>query len=246
MAVTRILLLNTSRPAALHGRTTPKTLRPFLPPDTEVKISWPPRWKHAIVDEPSFALAVPHIMAQVERYRGNYNAVVVNHHSDGGIEAVRAMVEVPVVGIGEAQAWTAGYLVNRFSIVTFGDGHRRLDWKIVRNMGLLDRLASIRVPHEELAQFKSDGFMGGVFDDENLPKTQEIIIGQCIKAVEEDGAQAVLLGGSPVGYLMPELASEAKRRLAERGHGEVPIIEPMSTAFHLAKMMVDLGLRKLA
>ena len=245
MASTRILLLNTSRPPALHGRTSAKTLRPFLPADTDVRISWPPRWQNPIVDEASFARGVPHIMGQVERYRGNYDAIVVNHHSDGGIEAVRVMVDVPVVGIGEAQAWIAGYLVDRFSIVTFGDGHRRLDRKIVRNVGLLDRLASIRVPNEELAQFTGGGFLGGVFDDENLPRTQEIIIGQCVKAVEEDGAQAVLLGGSPVGYLMPKLASEAKKRLADRGHGEIPIIEPMSAAFHLAKMMVGLGLRKL-
>ena len=245
MASTTILLLATAKPPSLANRTSPKTLKPLLPADTNVKIVWPTSWENPVVDEASFARSAPHVMAQVERYKGDYDAIVVNHHSDGGIEAVRVMVDVPVVGIGEAQAWIAGYLVDRFSIVTFGDGHRRLDRKIVRNVGLLDRLASIRVPTEELAQFTSAGFLGGVFDKENLPKTQEIIIGQCVKAVEEDGAQAVLLGGSPVGYLMPNLVAETKKRLADRGHGEIPIIEPMSTAFHLAKMMVGLGLRKL-
>ena len=243
MSMTRILLLNTSRGPTLLGRTTAKTLRPLLPPNTQVKVSWPRRWYESIHDETSHGRAVTHIIAQVDRHRKDYDAVVVNHHSDGGIEAVRGMVEVPVVGIGESTVWLARYLVDRFSMITFATDMRKMDKRIVQKMGLLSGLVSIRVPVAELSQL--GGVMGGAFQEENLPTTREVIIQQCIKAVAEDGAEAVILGGSPVGYLMPGIEREAQRRLADEGYPNIPVIEPLSTAFHMAKMLVDLGLRRL-
>ena len=81
-------------------------------------------------------------MEQVDRHKKDYDAIVVNHHSDGGIEALRVMVDVPVVGMGEAIVWMAAYLVERFSMVTMYEGNRRLDRKVFHKMGLSSRLAS--------------------------------------------------------------------------------------------------------
>ena len=236
----RILLLNTSINPEIVQWTTPERLRPLLPPDTKLEISWPRRWYQRIQNNRSFGEAVPHIMAQVTRHRKGYDAIVVNHHSDGGVEAVRDMVGVPVVGMGEAIVWLASYLVDNFSMVTFGEGMRRLDRNIVQRMGLLDRLVSIRVPLRELSQME-----GGAFQEKNLPTTKEMIIQECMKAVVEDGAQAVILGGSVVGYIMPGITQEIQQRLAGEGYPTIPIIEPMSTALYLAKMLADLGLRRL-
>ena len=238
--MTRILLLHTCRDPGVVRRTTKERLRSFLPSDIEVEFSWPRRWYQKIVDERSFGQAVPHIMAQVERHRKDYDAIVVNHHSDGGIEAVREMVGVPVVGMGEASVWMAGYLVDRFSMVTFGEGMRRIDKKIIQKMGLLSRLASIRVPLAELGQMEGD-----FFSEQNLPKLQKVIVQQCLKTAAEDGAQAVVIGGSGVAWHMPRITQDIQEGLAEEGFANIPIIEPNATAFHLAKMMVDLGLRRL-
>ena len=48
-----------------------------------------------------------------------------------------------------------------------------------------------------------------------------------------------------MGYFMPDLPGDVRRRLAAEGHPDVPVIEPMATGLHLAKMLVDLGLRRL-
>lgn len=240
MARTRILLLNTSRAPILVPKTNPRALRPFTPPDTVIEVSWPRRWYSTIGDEASFGRTVPHVMEQVDRHKKDYDAIVVNHHSDGGIEALRVMVDVPVVGMGEAIVWMAAYLVERFSMVTMYEGNRRLDRKVFHKMGLSSRLASLRVPEAEIR-----GMEGDAFEDKNLPATAEIIAGQCVKCVVEDGAEAVILGGSLMGYFMPDLPGDVRRRLAAEGHPDVPVIEPMATGLHLAKMLVDLGLRRL-
>ena len=68
------------------------------------------------------------------------------------------MVDVPVVGMGEAIVWMAAYLVERFSMVTMYEGNRRLDRKVFHKMGLSSRLASLRVPEAEIRGMEGDAF----------------------------------------------------------------------------------------
>ncbi|WP_439604935.1 aspartate/glutamate racemase family protein, partial [Shinella sp.] len=84
-------------------------------------------------------------------------AIVYNSCSDYGIEALRAAVDVPVVGAGEAMLAIATQLGARFSIVTVWPVSTNfMPQALVRERRLEERLASIRNVSAE-AIIESDG-----------------------------------------------------------------------------------------
>ena len=64
----------------------------------------------------------------------------------------------------------------------------------------------------------------------------EEAVAQSIAAIEEDGAEVLLLGCSAAYWLQPVLAA----RLAALGW-EVPVLEGVRSAVAMAKLLVDLG-----
>ena len=82
--------------------------------------------------------------AGVTAQEDGYDAVCIDTMSDSGVNALRSMLDIPVIGPGRASYLTALMLGSKFSVLTQWDGWKALYVRGVRELGLDRQCASIR------------------------------------------------------------------------------------------------------
>jgi allantoin racemase len=107
-----------------------------------------------------------------------YNAFIVACHCDPNLDAMKEISRKPVVGIGEASMRIAAMLGHRFSILSATSHSIPGKGDLVRKYHLEGMLASIRTP--------------GLEDDS--AGDQERYLQAARRAVQEDGAEVIVLG----------------------------------------------------
>ncbi len=153
-----------------------------------------------------------------------YDAVCIDTMSDSGVAALRSMLDIPVIGPGRASMMTALMLGERFSILIMWDRWRHLYKKTINELGLHQRCASVR----------SIGFTP---DNQSLLAGKEdavfpMLLKTALRCIEEDGADAILLGSTTM--------HQAHAYLAERL--AVPVINPGPLTYKLAQAAIALRL----
>jgi allantoin racemase len=146
-------------------------------------------------------------------------AIVVAAFGDPGVEALRGMVRVPVVGIGAASIAEAAGYGRRFGIVTTTPGLVGPIEALVERLSLGGCFTGVRVPDGDplvLAEDKS-----------RQEHALALLVRDCI---EVDGAEAVIIGGGPL--------SAAARAL--RHQFSVEIIEPVPAAMRLVARLLGI------
>lgn len=155
-------------------------------------------------------------------YEGDFDALVVACFIDPAVEALRELLDVPVLGIAESAAHVAALVSSQFSVITV---MRRLEAQIaatIERSGLGDRCASIRSIDLSVLGIETD-----------LGKTLEQMEAEARRAMAEDGAEAILLGCAGLGPLDKELQS----RLG------VPVLDGCGCAIKLAEACVGYGVQ---
>lgn len=149
-----------------------------------------------------------------------HDAIVVAAFGDPGIDGLREALDIPVVGMTEAALMSACLLGKRFSIVAIS--RRITAWyrECVQANGLIERLASIR----NLDRAVQD--IGRVQDDHS-----ERLQALCLSAVDEDGADVIVIAGAP----LAGLARSIKERIP------VPVVDGVSSAVCHAQTLVSLA-----
>lgn len=142
-------------------------------------------------------------------------ALIVSAFSDPGLEALRTQVTIPVFGIGESVFQEAAKGGRTFGIVTVTPDE--------------ELLASFREKAEELGyEEQYSGVRVTPGDPLELMSSNELLDTALSKAVlasiEEDGAQAVIMGGGPL--------SASALRLQSRF--EVPLLVAVNAAARAA------------
>jgi allantoin racemase len=161
------------------------------------------------------------LLDEISRGAGS-DAFVIACFDDTGLEAARCATEAPVIGIGEAAFHMAGLVAEKFSVVTTLS---RSIVPIERNLskyGLIARCARVRAAEVPVL----------ALEDEGSP-ARERIEAEIARALDEDGAEAIVLGCAG----MADLA----RALAEKF--AVPVLDGVACAVALAESAVRLGLR---
>jgi allantoin racemase len=152
-----------------------------------------------------------------------YDAVCIDTMSDSGVNALRSVLDIPVIGPGRASYLTALQLGSRFSVLTQWDAWKALYKKGLAEYGLGHLCASIRsinVPPDV------SNLLGGK-EEVVFPKL--VAEGQrCI----EDGAEVICLGSTTM--------HQAHAHLAE--NLPVPVSNPGPMTYKLAELMLGLGL----
>ena len=153
-----------------------------------------------------------------EHWRG-HDAVIIAAFGDPGVPGIREALDIPVVGLTEAALMSACLLGKRFSIVAIS--RRITAWyrECVEYNGLIDRLASIRSLDQPLKDI-------GRIQDDHARRLKEL----CGAAVDEDGADVIILAGAP-------LAGLAR---AMKGELPVPVVDGVSSAVRHAETLVSL------
>ena len=140
------------------------------------------------------------------------------------MNAMRSVLDIPVIGPARASFMTALVLGNRMSVVTQWDGWIQGYKKVAQEYGVADKLASIRsinvMPDVE-------NLLGGK-EEEVFPKLLEA----SMKCIEDDGAEVILLGSTT----MHQAHEFLKKNLP------VPIINPGPLTYKLAECLLGLDL----
>ncbi len=170
------------------------------------------------------ALVVPELTQAVRRAEGEgFDAVIVGCFSDPGLDALRELVEIPVVGPGSSAVHLAAQLGTRFSVIApLGGGEGRLAARL-RALGLADKFASVR------------GIGLSVLD---LARDREAVLERVTEvartAAREDGADVFVLGCMSMGFV--GVADDVQKRL------DLPVVNPVVAALKTAEMIVAMGL----
>lgn len=149
-----------------------------------------------------------------------HDAIVVAAFGDPGLAGLREALDIPVVGLTEAALMSACMLGQRFSIVAIS--RRITAWyrETVQANGLADRLASIRSLDNPLKDI-------GTVQDDHGERLQAL----CLSAVEDDGADVIIIAGAP----LAGLARSIKHRIP------VPVVDGVSSAVGHAQTLAALG-----
>ena len=153
-------------------------------------------------------------------HAGNYDALVIAAFGDPGLWGIREAVDIPVMGLTEAALMSACMLGNRFSIIAIS--HRITAWyrECVQANGLAGRLASIRCLQQPLRDI-------GTVQADHETRLREL----CLQAIEEDGADVLVLAGAPLAGLARTIRTDIP----------VPLVEGVSSAVRHAETLSSLA-----
>jgi allantoin racemase len=153
-----------------------------------------------------------------------YDAVCIDTMSDSGMNALRSVLDIPVIGPGRASYLTALMLGNSFSVLTQWDPWVGLYKKGLAEYGLADKCASVRSIDRPP---DVENLLGGK-EEVVFPLLREA----GLRCVEEDGAEVICMGSTTMHQAVPYLLE----------HLPVPVINPGPLTYKLAELMLGLGL----
>ena len=192
-------------------------------PGTHIDVRSVRRGTAAIESAYDGAIVVPFIIESLRAaVDEGGDAAIVGCFSDPGIDAVREVVRIPVIGPGMSAIHLALQLGDRFSIISPNEGGSSHSAAAVRGMGIAARYASTRgmgLSVVELAGGHADAL-------ERIAK-----VGR--GCVEEDGADVLVLGCMSMAFL--GVTDELQSRIG------VPVISPVIAALKTAEMMLSHG-----
>jgi allantoin racemase len=217
----RILVINPNTSVTMTDHIREELVR-VKRPDTELTVVCPDKGPETIESAYDEAFAIPPTLDLVQKAnQEGYDAVILACFSDPGLEAAKEISTIPVIGIEESSLHVAAMLGARFSVMTPRKQRIPSKREHVHMRGLEHFLASIRSLDLSVAETDADP-----------ERTKQRVLEVAKKAVEEDGAEVIVLGcAGMAGY-----ASEIEKRL------NIKVIDPAAVALKVAEAMADLGL----
>jgi allantoin racemase len=137
---------------------------------------------HTIEGPLDAALGVAGMLEVVGAYAQPFDAVVVACFGDPGIEALRMLVRVPVVGIGAASFIQAAFISQRFAIVTPAVGTPERYAAVTAALGITRQFLGAYQTQLSVVDFESDD-----------PSVLDTLVFHAQQAVK-DGAECLLFG----------------------------------------------------
>lgn len=211
--ILRIALINPNTNASSTARMLASALT-VLPGDARLQGHTSPEGQEFIADAPALAAAarIMESFATKIAAAGDVDALIVSGFGDPGLAEIRRRVTIPVTGLAEASLAEAARGGRRFSIVTV-------------TPALYDSLLAASVEHGGEGELASIRFTEGVpAEVMRTPDTLAHAMAKaCRRAIAEDGAQVIVIGGGP----LAESASHIAMQLG------VPVINPVAAAVRL-------------
>jgi len=216
----RILLVN---PNSTHSMTekAARAARRVARTGTEIVPATPAGNPPSIQGFYDVARCLPGLLDEIERHPDS-DAVVIACFDDTGLDAARCAVDAPVIGIGEAAFHAASFISCRFSVVTtLGRSVPGIEANLVR-YGLAARCGRVRATDIPVLDLERGD-----------PATTARIADEIRLAIEEDGAEAIVLGCAGMTDLMAELSAKFG----------IPVIDGVTSAVTFAEALIAAGTR---
>lgn len=190
----RVLMINPNTTVSMTDKIA-AAARHVCRPDTEIIATNPAEGPASIEGYHDVAMSIPGMLAEIRNHK-DIDGVVIGCFDDTGLDAARCQTKVPVVGIGEAAFHAASFLACKFSVITT---LRRSVPGIEANLqryGLAARCARVRATEIPVLKL-----------EENDPATLNQISREIERAIEEDAAEAIVLGCAGMADLMENLSA---------------------------------------
>ena len=167
------------------------------------------------------AFALPGLLKEIgQAERDGAAAALIACFDDTGLDAARAMVRMPVIGICEAAMATAAFIAKRFTVVTTMERSRVPIEELAQRYGMAGR-ARIRAANIPVLSL----------EDPNS-NARERLRNEIARAIAEDNAEAIVLGCAGMADLAHPLSAEF----------DLPVIDGVSAAVKQAEALVALRL----
>lgn len=216
----KILVINPNTTASMTDKIG-AAARAVARADTEIVASNSQNGPASIQGFLDVATCVPGLLEEVERHP-DVDAIVVACFDDTGVDAVRTLVSVPVIGIGEAAYHMASLVATRFSVVTtLSRSVPGLENNLMR-YGLAQKCARVLATDIPVLKLEEG-------DPETLAKIQSAIQ----TTIDQDKAEAIVLGCAGMADLMEQLSQEFG----------LPVIDGVAAGVTMAEALVNTNLR---
>lgn len=225
----RLLWQSFTRPGTDYLATLQRTLQSLVSPGTRVDVDGLDP-ADGFVHRLSELRCANQVIAQnADAAERGYDAVVIGHFQDGGLPELRSILDIPVVGLGEAAIHHALQLGDRFGLVTINRGFLAFHRRQVREYQQEAKFAGVRAMNTDAATYHS-AFDGDTTQVERVAADFASAAAELVEA----GADVVIpAGGFPALLLW--------------NFGKVPdldgasVLDPMGLAIGQAELWARLG-----
>jgi len=162
-----------------------------------------------IVTEAALDAAAAEVVELGERHQTGCAGIIVGAFGDPGLETLRQRVGVPVTGICEASMLQAARGRRRFAVATTTPGLKDTILRRAGEAGVGELLTSVRCTEGDPVALAADA-----------PAMLAALAAMVRLCVDEDGAEAVIIGGGPLGQAAEQL----------QGMFSAPVIAPIPCA----------------
>ena len=163
------------------------------------------------------ATCIPGLLAEVSCHQ-DVDAIVIACFDDTGVDAVRTLVSVPVLGIGEAAYHAASMIANKFSVITtLSRSVPGLENNLMR-YGLAQKCVRVRATDIPVLKL-----------EEGDPATLFKIRSEIRESIKQDNTEAIVLGCAGMADLMAQLSEEFG----------LPVIDGVAAGVTFAEALVN-------
>lgn len=212
----RVLLINPNTSQAITDKVA-AAARAVASPGTEIIAVTGRIGAPYIASRAAYAIAA-HAALDAWAEAPPHNVAVVACFGDPGLEAIRELSDVPVLGLADTAVHFASAIHQRFAIVTGGERWGDMLEEFVAARGLTPQLASIRTVAPDGAAIARD------------PEGSIAVLREaCRAAIDKDRAEVVILGGAGLTGLTAAI---------QPGLGQ-PVLDSVELAMRAAERAVD-------
>ncbi|WP_430257866.1 aspartate/glutamate racemase family protein [Neorhizobium sp. IRS_2294] len=216
----RILIVNPNTTASMTATVADSAAR-VANSDTQIHAvtsSMGPVSIEGYYDE---VFAVPGLLVELAKgEKAGADAAIIACFDDTGLDAARALANIPVIGICEAAVSATAFIAQRFTIVTTMERSRLPLEHLVHRYGMSGR-CKVRAADIPVLSL-----------EDPTSNARERLRAEIALALKEDKAEAIVLGCAGMADLTAELRAEFG----------VPVVDGVAAAVKQAEMLVALGL----
>ncbi len=166
-------------------------------------------------------LSIPETVERVlQAEKDGYDGVILGCFGDPGIDAIREMVKIPVVGPGETSMVLAAILGHRFSIITVLDSVIPSLEKLARVIGVNRKLTSVRSVNIPVLDLRKD-----------VEETKKRILEETKQAIEQDRADVIILGCMSMAFM--GVSDEIQEQFG------IPVVNPAYVSLKTLEALIN-------
>ncbi|WP_260258599.1 aspartate/glutamate racemase family protein [Vibrio intestinalis] len=159
----------------------------------------------------------------IQAEKAGFDGIFVNCFGEPAVESLKEAVSIPVVGGFAPAVLNAMMVANRFSIITVVESVVPMLWDLARQLDVANHVASIQ--HANLP-------VNQLHDTEKLKQS---LLEQSAIAIEQQGAQAIILGCTG----MLEVHDYLSHALSSKYQRYIPVVGPVGSAIGVLQNLIN-------